>query len=112
MSTGKRNNLTRLVQKYSGNHPIVYKIHDAVDKRIKQFAGGHKLRSDAADLSCRPFFIIGSGRSGNTLLRTILFQNPDIVIPPESYVLGKAIRRYRQLSWLEWEELCSVVISV
>lgn len=33
-------------------------------------------------LSCNPFFIIGSGRSGNTLLRAILWKNEEVVIPP------------------------------
>ena len=36
-----------------------------------------------------PFFIIGSGRSGNTLLRTILETHPEVHIPPETYVIGK-----------------------
>lgn len=34
--------------------------------------------------SQEPFFIIGSGRSGTTLLRNLLNQNPNIIIPPES----------------------------
>lgn len=31
-----------------------------------------------------PFFLIGCGRSGNTLLRAMLNQHPQIAIPPES----------------------------
>lgn len=43
----------------------------------------------------KPFFIIGSGRSGNTLLRRILTKKNGIVIPPETYVLGKVIRLHK-----------------
>src|SRR5438067_4557076 len=33
-----------------------------------------------------PFpFVVGSGRSGTTLLRLMLEQHPDLAIPPESY---------------------------
>lgn len=44
--------------------------------------------------SFAPAFIIGSGRSGNTLLRRILSANPDVFIPPETYVLGKSINQW------------------
>lgn len=33
-----------------------------------------------------PFFIVGCGRSGTTLLQTLLDAHPDIAIPPESFV--------------------------
>ncbi len=33
------------------------------------------------------FFILGSGRSGTTLLRLYLQMHPDVVIPPESHFL-------------------------
>lgn len=45
------------------------------------------LRSDRYLIP--PFFIIGSGRSGNTLLRAMLDVHPTLGIPPESYVLGR-----------------------
>lgn len=51
-----------------------------------------------------PFFIVGSGRSGNTLLRRLLSNHSALYIPPETYVLGRSIRqclRYPQLSWAD-----------
>ena len=40
----------------------------------------------------QPFLlIVGSGRSGNTLLRKLLMENCNIYIPPESYVLGQEV---------------------
>lgn len=38
-----------------------------------------------------PFFIVGSGRSGSTLLRRILCAHPALHVPPETYVLGSVI---------------------
>ncbi|TKB46147.1 sulfotransferase family protein [Thalassotalea mangrovi] len=58
-----------------------------------------------------PFFIIGSGRSGNTLLRRILNSNQELYIPPETYVLGHSIRQYLKYPNLEWNDLCYLVLS-
>ena len=39
-----------------------------------------------------PFFVVGSGRSGTTLVRAILNAHSELAVPPESYVL-------RSLAW-------------
>lgn len=52
--------------------------------------------------SPRPFFIIGSGRSGSTLLRRILCANPELHIPPETYVLGPAISLWEATEGDAW----------
>lgn len=60
----------------------------------------------------RPFFVIGVGRSGNTLLRRILTSHSRLHIPPESFVLGDVIRKYRALgSRMNWPELVSFVFA-
>jgi len=38
------------------------------------------------EMSDQPFFIVGSQRSGTTLLQTYLDAHPDICIPPESHI--------------------------
>jgi len=58
-----------------------------------------------------PFFIIGSPRSGTTLLRSILVTNTSIAIPPESYVLYKLFRKYLTYQHLGWEDLSRLIIS-
>lgn len=58
-----------------------------------------------------PFFIIGSGRSGSTLLRSMLIAGGDVIIPPESYVLPRVIRLYSAYSHLPWNVVCSIVIG-
>jgi protein-tyrosine sulfotransferase len=59
----------------------------------------------------RPFFIIGSGRSGSTLLRRMLNNHSMLGIPPETYVLGEVIKRYRQNRSLEWGDLVDLILS-
>ncbi len=44
-------------------------------------------------------------------MRAILTCHPNISIPPESYVLGRAIWRYRFYSFLPWNLLVRLVIS-
>ena len=47
-----------------------------------------------------PFFIIGPGRSGNTLLRRLLFEQTNACIPDEIYAIGDVIRLSKQaLPW-------------
>jgi protein-tyrosine sulfotransferase len=58
-----------------------------------------------------PFFIIGSGRSGNTLLRRILQNHDELYIPPETYVLRKIIVNYYKNPFLDWNELIEQVLS-
>ena len=59
----------------------------------------------------RPFFIIGSGRSGNTLLRRILSAHPSLHIPPETYVLGTVVKRYWQVSHMGWKDVVEFIYS-
>lgn len=70
-----------------------------------------RLTASIAALSCIPFFIIGSGRSGNTLLRAMLMQHADIVIPPESKVLPNVIRKFHRYRFLPWSDLVQLVIA-
>ena len=65
-----------------------------------------RLEEDAS-----PIFIIGSGRSGNTLIRRILTAGPELYIPPETYVLGQIIRRHLFQPRINWEDLCQLTIG-
>jgi len=62
-------------------------------------------------LSQSPFFIIGSGRCGSTLLRRMLQVSPDIHIPPESYVLGEVGRLFMRNRQMDWHHLVNLVLS-
>ena len=60
----------------------------------------------------RPFFIVGSGRSGNTLMRRVLHSDPQIHIPPETYVLGRAIQLYIRNRYLPWKDLVHLIAAL
>lgn len=48
-----------------------------------------------------PFFLVGSSRSGTTLLQTLIDSHPDIAIPPESHVylrFGPIVHTYGDLA--------------
>ena len=59
----------------------------------------------------RPFFIIGSGRSGSTLLRRLLDAHSELHIPPENHALGTAITVYRRNRGLAWPHLVDLVLG-
>lgn len=52
-----------------------------------------------------PFFIIGAGRSGTSLLRRMLMAHDDIHIPPETYVLKRIIKHFEAAQFLPWRNL-------
>lgn len=69
---------------------------------------GRQLKSS---IMYKPFFIIGSGRSGTTLLRAILQTHPEVHIPPETYVLGRVIKNYKRYSRLPWRALLIMILA-
>ncbi len=70
--------------------------------------GGHPLQRNEP---IEPFFIIGSGRSGTTLLRRILVAHPDVFIPPETYVLGNVIKNFSLLKRLPWSKIVTYSLA-
>lgn len=52
------------------------------------------------------FFILGSGRSGNTLLRRLLVEEFDTFIPPEIPGLGRCLRGLVKNRHADWETYC------
>lgn len=69
----------------------------------------HALKRES--IAPPPFFIIGSGRSGTTLLRRILIQNPEIHIPPETYVLGKMVVLFQRNASMRWSNLVNLMLA-
>lgn len=59
-----------------------------------------------------PFFIIGSGRCGTTLLRRILQANTDIHIPPELCMLPRMIRMFRRENYASWDHLVRLSLDI
>lgn len=57
------------------------------------------------------FFIVGCGRSGNTLLRNLLCKSYFVCIPPEIPGLGNTIRRFTRIRRRDWVEVVDGVIG-
>lgn len=57
------------------------------------------------------YFIVGSGRSGNTLLRKLLMERASIYIPPESYVIPSAVTGLLKAGSLRWDEKVDFFLS-
>lgn len=55
-------------------------------------------------------FILGCGRSGNTLLRRLIMERCDIYIPPETYVLPRQVNQYVMSGHLNWCEKVDVIL--
>lgn len=55
--------------------------------------------------------IVGCGRSGNTLLRSMLVAGGEITIPPESYVLSSISRHYSFWRFKSWADICDAVCN-
>ncbi len=89
----------------------IHKIYNRLKSFQNPFSNRYQVINDESNLSCSPFFIIGSGRSGNTLLRSILSGNSDISIPPESYRIPFAIKKFHILNNRDWEDIVSQVLK-
>lgn len=61
-------------------------------------------RGDRTHAGLRPLFIVGSGRSGNTLARRVLMATGGIYIPPETFVLGDIVMGWPRTTLLTWRE--------
>ena len=71
----------------------------------------YPLADKNGQLSCAPLFIISAGRSGTTLLRSMLVAGGDIAIPLESQFIPVATRRFLAHQRLGWPDLSRLVIS-
>lgn len=58
-----------------------------------------------------PVFVIGSGRSGNTLLRRMLMSGGDLYIPPETYVLGRLASTWKRTALAPWDTRVRAVLG-
>jgi protein-tyrosine sulfotransferase len=88
---------------------LLVKVFGRLQLLLQFFRLGYPMAG--TELSCQPFFIVGCGRSGNTLLRSMLCADNQVAIPPESYVIPKVIKQFARYSFLPWEELSGMIVS-
>lgn len=63
-------------------------------------------------MMCNPFFIIGNPRSGTTLLRLMLTNNKDLLVPPECGFAVWLYSKYAEANFLQLETLKKFVDDV
>lgn len=71
----------------------------------------YPLAGNIASSYVTPLFIISAGRSGTTLLRSMLAAGGQIAIPPEIQVLPKLPVKFLAYQSLGWEDLANLIIA-
>jgi len=72
------------------------------------------VNTDMPTSEIRPFFIVGSGRSGSTLLRVILANHARVSIPPETWYILDLVKKFEldgPLTAKEQLEMMEIVTS-
>ena len=59
-----------------------------------------------------PFFIIGSGRNGSTLLGGMLNTNAAVFLPPEQYILGYSLLKWNLKRHKNWANISLSLIHI
>ena len=99
----------RYVQRYKRNAPPL--VVDVIDF-MKRVPPASQLKYPYSDeQGYQPFFIIGCGRSGNTLLRKLLLERLEVAIPPELPGIGSTIRCFSQVGCRKWPEIVELVLN-
>lgn len=78
--------------------------------RFKNLLPGGVPLNQISD-NCAPFFIIGSGRCGTTLLRELLNLHSSVVIPPESYSLPMIYKKHKIYRSLPWHDYLKIILG-
>jgi hypothetical protein len=89
-------------------------LNGVIDRslQVRRAFQRYPLADRVDSLSCRPLFIVSAGRSGTTLLRSMLVAGGQIAIPPETWVIPVAVRRFLSLRHLGWADMGRLVISL
>lgn len=90
--------------------PTIHYYYFLIRGVVRQFV----MMLMPVNLSCNEgnfVFIVGSGRSGNTLLRRLLMEKANIYIPPETYVLGAEVVSLLNNKALSWNEKVDLLLG-
>lgn len=92
----------------------VYKARDRMrySRRVLFARNTYPVADRAGSLSCRPLLVLSSGRSGTTLLRSMLVAGQQLAMPPESQIIRTAVRRYLALQHIGWEDISQLIIGL
>ena len=104
-------NLLELARRSGG--PYLYRKAKArLQHTFRKLRPGHNIPLHRHEMYS-PFFIVGSGRAGTTLLRRILQTSDEVHIPPETWAFKKTYSRFIQYrSTLPWDELVAALVFI
>jgi len=57
----------------------------------------------------QPFFVLGSGRNGSTMLNRMLNQHSKFFLPSEQYFLGPSIFKFHYYNFAIWRDLVKII---
>jgi protein-tyrosine sulfotransferase len=60
-------------------------------------------------LENQPFFVLGSGRNGSTMLNRMLNMHPNLFLPSEQGFLGNSIIKFKLYNFLIWRDLMKII---
>lgn len=87
---------------------VLLRYKDTFINRLTKY---YPLTNGKESLSCNPFFIISAGRSGTTLLRSMLAAGNQVAVPPEIQNLPVLPGKFIAYRGLGWEDLSRLIIS-
>lgn len=59
----------------------------------------------------QPFFIIGSGRNGSTMLNLMLNRHHQLHLPSEQYFLGPSILKFHYYNYGLWRDMVKIIVG-
>ncbi len=71
----------------------------------------YPLADKSNSLSCRPLLFLSPGRSGTTLLRSMLVAGKSIAIPPEAQIFHALAVKFNSMQRLHWNDITRLVVS-
>lgn len=106
-------NLREKQQRYTQVPFWVKRLQYILRNRWRALPTSHRypLTNRASASRCKPLFIISAGRSGTTLLRSMLVAGGQIAIPQETQIIHGVAVKFATLQHLQWEDLSSLVIA-
>ncbi len=107
--------IVRLLSKLSFRYKLfkyslVYKRHALLCKILELRHPDYQKKIEKADIE--PVFIVGAGRSGNTLLARLLHETGGVHFGPENYTLHVTYLRYLQCIDLPWQERVDCILNI
>lgn len=72
----------------------------------------YPLADPANTLTCQPLIFVSAGRSGTTLLRSMLVMGQQIAIPPEGFAIPYAALQYQAMQEQSWYNLTRLIVSL